>query len=61
MELMEKVLGLEHPSILDGMNNLAIVLDSQGKYTGAEQMHRQVLKMYENPSPPMRSLKIIIR
>ncbi|KAI1445141.1 Tetratricopeptide repeat-domain-containing protein [Annulohypoxylon stygium] len=29
------------------MNNLALVLDSQGKYEEAEQMHRQTLELSE--------------
>ena len=35
----EGVLGTEHPSTLGGMNNLASVLSSQGKYGEAEEMH----------------------
>jgi hypothetical protein len=38
VELMEKVLGREHPSTLSSMGNLASVLDIQGKYDEAEQM-----------------------
>jgi len=45
LELMETVLGREHPDTLTSMNNLALVLDSQGKYSEAEQMHRQTLKL----------------
>ncbi|KAI0172216.1 hypothetical protein GGR52DRAFT_549465 [Hypoxylon sp. FL1284] len=29
------------------MNNIALVLDSQGKYEEAEQMHRQTLELKE--------------
>jgi tetratricopeptide (TPR) repeat protein len=32
LELKQKVLGQEHPSTLDSLNNLALVLGSQGKY-----------------------------
>jgi len=39
LELKETVLGCEHPDTLASMNNLANVLDSQGKYSEAEQMH----------------------
>ena len=39
LELREKALGAEHPDTLTSMNNLAIVLDMQGKYEEAERMH----------------------
>jgi tetratricopeptide (TPR) repeat protein len=45
--MKEKVLGREHPYTLTSMNNLALVLDSQGKYEEAEAMHRQTLAMRE--------------
>jgi hypothetical protein len=44
---MEKVLGKEHPSTLSSMNNLGLVLGSQGKYKEAEAMHRQTLQLKE--------------
>jgi tetratricopeptide (TPR) repeat protein len=39
--------GTEHPSTLESMNNLALVLSHQGKYEQAEEMHRQALRLYE--------------
>jgi len=39
LELNEKVLGLEHPSTLMSMSNLALVLSGQGQYKEAERMH----------------------
>jgi primosomal replication protein N len=51
-------LSKEHPSTLDSMNNLANVLDSQGKYEEAEAMHQQTLQLKEkvlgkeHPSTP---------
>lgn len=40
----EKVFGAEHSSTLTSMDNLARVLDGQGKYAEeAEQMSRQAL------------------
>ncbi|RYO92421.1 hypothetical protein DL762_001701 [Monosporascus cannonballus] len=36
LELKKAVLGKEHPDILTNINNLADVLDSQGKYYEAE-------------------------
>jgi tetratricopeptide (TPR) repeat protein len=41
------VLGKEHPSTLNSMNNPALVLGDQGKYEEAEQMHRQALQLKE--------------
>jgi hypothetical protein len=43
----EKVLGAEHPDTLTSMNNLAGVLNSQGKYEEAESMNRQTLARRE--------------
>lgn len=36
----EKMLGKEHPDTLGSMNNLALMLSSQGKYDEVEEMHR---------------------
>ena len=44
---MRKFLGVEHPDTLTSMNNLALVLNDQGKYEEAEEMHRQALALYE--------------
>ncbi|KAK3179474.1 hypothetical protein OEA41_009760 [Lepraria neglecta] len=43
----EKILGKEHPSTLTSMNNLALVLSSQGNYEEAERIHRQALALRE--------------
>ena len=43
----EKMLGKEHPSTLTSMNNLALVLSSQGNYEEAERIHRQALALRE--------------
>ncbi|KEF51034.1 uncharacterized protein A1O9_12918 [Exophiala aquamarina CBS 119918] len=39
----EKVLGLDYPSTLTSVNNLASVLQDQGKYTEAEEINRRAL------------------
>ena len=39
------MLGKEHPSTLASMNNLALLLNSQGKYEEAVAMHRQTLAL----------------
>ena len=43
----EKMLGMEHPSTLTSMNNLAEVLSSQGRYKKAEEMDQQALALTE--------------
>ena len=35
----EKILGLEHPDTLISVDNLRLMLSSQGKYEEAEAMH----------------------
>jgi tetratricopeptide (TPR) repeat protein len=52
LEVTEKMLGLEHPHTLASMNNLAQVLDSQGKYEEAEAMNRQTLARSEKVLGP---------
>jgi tetratricopeptide (TPR) repeat protein len=47
LNIHEAVLGKEHPDTLTSMNNLAGVLDSQGKYDEAEAMFQQVLGLRE--------------
>ena len=47
LELTEKLLGIDHPSTLESMNNLALVLRHQGKYDEAEKMHRYTLELKE--------------
>ena len=42
-----EMLGEENPSILASMNNLALLLNKQGKYEEAEAMHRQKLGLSE--------------
>lgn len=43
-------LGVEHPHTLVSMNNLASLLQSQGKYDKAERLYRQTLLLEEKPS-----------
>jgi tetratricopeptide (TPR) repeat protein len=44
---IEKMLGKEYPDTLTSINNLALVLSSQGKYDEAERIHRQALALRE--------------
>ncbi|KAL0933554.1 uncharacterized protein CTRU02_212517 [Colletotrichum truncatum] len=52
LEMRKKVLGLENPSTLTSMNNLAETFRHQGKYEEAEQMHRQALELSEKVLGP---------
>jgi len=45
LELRTRVLGEEHPTILDNMEQLAVVYDKMGRYSEAEQMFRDVLEL----------------
>ena len=47
LQLNQKVLGTEHPSTLDSMNSLAVVLYRQGRYDEAEAAHRQTLQLMQ--------------
>jgi hypothetical protein len=40
---MEKVLGEEHPATLMSMDNLAIVLEEQGKYDEAHTLYQRAI------------------
>ena len=44
---IREVLGKTHPDTLTTMNNLALVLNRQGKYVEAEAMNRQTLEITE--------------
>ncbi|KAH8598596.1 Tetratricopeptide repeat-domain-containing protein, partial [Bisporella sp. PMI_857] len=48
----EKVLGPEHPDTLISMNNLAGVLEHQGRYEEAESVNRQTLARREKVLGP---------
>ncbi|KAI6439877.1 hypothetical protein MCOR15_011898 [Pyricularia oryzae] len=52
LALREKVLGPEHPSTFDSINNLALLFASQGKYQEAEQMHRKTLEFCKKAMGP---------
>jgi hypothetical protein len=43
-QITRKQIGVEHPEMLRSMSNLALVLDQQGIYEKAEEMHRQALE-----------------
>jgi hypothetical protein len=43
--MKKKLLGEEHPHVALSLNNLALVLDDQGKYADAEAISREALAM----------------
>ena len=45
LAMRQKLLGAEHPDVATSLNNLAFVLNSQGKFEAAETLHRQALAM----------------
>jgi tetratricopeptide (TPR) repeat protein len=47
LALLDSNFGPEHPSTLNSMMNLGLVLQSQGKYEEAEEMHRRVSEVME--------------
>lgn len=47
LEGRDKVLGVEHPHTLDTISNLGSLLQEQGEYQAAEEMHRRALKARE--------------
>ena len=48
LALQESELGKEHPFTLTNMNNLTLVLSSQGKYKEAESIRQQTLALYKS-------------
>jgi tetratricopeptide (TPR) repeat protein len=68
LKLNESVLGLEHLSTLDSMNNLALVLCIQGEYNEAKTIHQRTLELrkkvlsYEHPSTldSMNNLAVVL-
>jgi hypothetical protein len=44
LEGRKKILGMEYPSILTSVSNLALMLRYQGKYEAAEEMNRRALE-----------------
>lgn len=43
----EKILKKKYLNTLTSMNNLALILNKQGKYEAAETIHRQTLAIYK--------------
>jgi CHAT domain-containing protein/Tfp pilus assembly protein PilF len=47
LQIIENVLGKEHPSTLRSMNNLAFLYKAQGRYSEAEPLYKQALQLRE--------------
>ena len=43
LQISERQLGAEHPDTATSLNNLAVLYQSQGKYSEAEPLYRAVL------------------
>ena len=47
LALRQKLLGDDHPDVATSFNNLALLYDSQGKYSEAEPLYIQALNILE--------------
>jgi len=47
LEILEKVLGKEHPDVATSLNNLAMLYNSQGKYEEALPLYLRALEIWE--------------
>jgi tetratricopeptide (TPR) repeat protein len=52
LEIQEQILGPEHPDTATSLNNLAILLDAQGKLAAAEPLYRRTLEIQEKVLGP---------
>ena len=52
MEINEKALGPNHPSVSWSLNNLAFLYDNQGRYVDAEPLYRRALAIAEKTLGP---------
>jgi tetratricopeptide (TPR) repeat protein len=61
VELKQRLLGQEHPSVATSLNNLAVLYRNQGRYSEAEPLYRQALTMAERILGRNHFLTITIR
>jgi tetratricopeptide (TPR) repeat protein len=52
LEVAERAVGPDHPSVAASLNNLASVYDSQGQYTQAEALYKRALAIWEKALGP---------
>ena len=48
LDIRKRQLGDDHPSVATSLNNLALLYESQGKYSEAEDLAKQALVIYQN-------------
>jgi tetratricopeptide (TPR) repeat protein len=48
IEIHEKVLGKDHPSVALDYNGLALLLQDQGKYDQAEPLYRGAIEIFQS-------------
>ncbi len=53
LAIQEKALGPDHPSVATTLNNLAALLDQQGKYGDSEPLQRRSLEILEKALGPL--------
>jgi len=46
-KIQEKTIGIEHPSYADTLNNIAVVLNKQGKYEESLEIYEECRKIQE--------------
>jgi len=59
--IVEKTLGTEHPNFAGGLNNLALLYKTQGKYAEAEPLYKRALALYEQKFGPDHPITRTIR
>jgi tetratricopeptide (TPR) repeat protein len=52
LAIWEKTLGLEHPQVALGLNNMAEAYRAQGKFAEAEPLYRRALDIYKKKLGP---------
>jgi tetratricopeptide (TPR) repeat protein len=52
VSIFEATLAPNHPDLATGLNNLALALHFQGKYTQAEPLFKRALNIWEKALPP---------
>jgi tetratricopeptide (TPR) repeat protein len=61
LAIREKALGPEHPDTANSMNNLAFLLDAQGKPAEAEPLCQRALAIYEKALGPEHPYTVVVR
>ncbi|MTJ23301.1 tetratricopeptide repeat protein, partial [Dolichospermum sp. UHCC 0352] len=48
LDIRKRQLGDDHPDVAQSLNNLALLYESQGKYSEAKNLAKQALVIYQN-------------